>query len=449
MFDQLSGCSSGSAVSGVSAPLRASDVHGWATGLAGLDRAVDDAELIAQLRALEDLKAAACAQQARIAVAFAESQEASRRPAHRAAGVAAQVALARRESPHRGGRLLGLARALVGEMPRTLQALESGQINEWRATLIVRETACVSRHDRTAIDAELWASSERVTTLGDRALAAEVRRMSYRVDPQAVVARARRAESERSVSLRPAPDTMTYLTALLPVAQGVAAYAALNHAADVARASGDSRARGQVMADTFVERVTGQRDASDVPVTVNLVMTDTSLLGGSADDDDSEPGQLTGYGPIPAGVARHLVAGATKTQRAWVRRLYQRDARLVALESRARLFPQGIADFIDLRDRQCRTPWCDAPIRHHDHVRAYADGGSTASPNGQGLCEACNYIKEEPGWRARPGPDGVITTTTPTGARYESPEPRLPVPRRSRLHPIDALRLVLLEYEAA
>ncbi|MDO6145615.1 HNH endonuclease, partial [Paenarthrobacter aurescens] len=75
--------------------------------------------------------------------------------------------------------------------------------------------------------------------------------------------------SERMVSLRPAPDTMTYLTALLPVAQGVAVYKALTQAADSARSSGDAGSggasgsgsavptRGQVMADTLVERITG------------------------------------------------------------------------------------------------------------------------------------------------------------------------------------------------
>ena len=43
--------------------------------------------------------------------------------------------------------------------------------------------------------------------------------------------------------------------ALLPVAQGVATYAALSQAADAARAEGDPRSRGQVLADTVVERV--------------------------------------------------------------------------------------------------------------------------------------------------------------------------------------------------
>ena len=34
------------------------------------------------------------------------------------------------------------------------------------------------------------------------------------------------------MTIRPAPDAMTYVTALLPVAQGVGVYAALKRAAD-------------------------------------------------------------------------------------------------------------------------------------------------------------------------------------------------------------------------
>ena len=116
---------------------------------------------------------------------------------------------------------------------------------------------------------------------GERELVAELRRLSYRLDPESVVARRRRAESQRFVSLRPAPDTMTYLTALLPVADGVAAYAALTGAANAARSDGDPRSRGQVMADLLVTRVLGQADgqAPRVPVTVNVVVSDQVLLG--------------------------------------------------------------------------------------------------------------------------------------------------------------------------
>jgi hypothetical protein len=50
------------------------------------------------------------------------------------------------------------------------------------------------------------------------------------------------------------------------------------------------------------------------------------------------------------------------------------------------------------RDQTCRTRWCNALIRHADHVIRNADGGGTSAENGVGLCESCNYVKETPGW---------------------------------------------------
>src|SRR6478752_2497710 len=212
------------------------------------------AALIDETRELEDLKCALAARQARHAVAFDLSQRREQSlagvPAEQlGAGVGAQIALARRESPARGGRLLGLANALVAEMPHTLAALETGQLNEWRATLLVRETACLTAADRAAVDAHLAADTGTLTGMGDRAMAALARAAAYRLDPRSVTQRAAHAATDRHVSLRPAPDAMTCLTALLPVAQGVAAYTALTRHADTLRAAGDSRSRGQAMAD--------------------------------------------------------------------------------------------------------------------------------------------------------------------------------------------------------
>uniref|UniRef100_UPI0030FB84E6 HNH endonuclease n=1 Tax=Nocardioides salarius TaxID=374513 RepID=UPI0030FB84E6 len=79
----------------------------------------------------------------------------------------------------------------------------------------------------------------------------------------------------------------------------------------------------------------------------------------------------------------------------------------------------------DLRDQSCRTPWCDAPIRHRDHVVPDHAGGPTSGGNGQGLCEACNQAKEAPGFTAT-AHDGVVTTTTPTGHQVRSRAPALP-----------------------
>jgi hypothetical protein len=462
-------------------------VRGWIEALATSSAAGrDDAGRIDLIRSLEDLKSAASASQARASVDFDASQRARQKAAGVPAdlmgrGVAAQVALARRESPHAGSRFLGLAQALVSEMPHTLAALSCGVLSEWRATVLVRESACLSREDRASFDHMVAADTRALVGLGTRALAARARQVAQRLNAAALVARARRAESERCVPLRPAPDTMTYLTALLPVAQGVAAYAALMRAADAARAAGDPRGRGQVMADELVSRlatgacihpgsgsVPGGRDGEarrpPARLEVQLVMTDRALLAG-----DDAPAVVPGYGTVPGPWARQLVLDALAPAEAagpegltphrarhpeplgkvqvWVRRLFTAptSGQLVAMEARGRLAAKGLADLIRARDgAACRTPYCDAPIRHIDHVDPAATGGPTAAANLQGVCEACNYAKEAPGChhsrapprvaRGAPLPADIggsttapdVRITTPTGHHYGSRAPALP-----------------------
>ena len=155
-----------------------------------------------------------------------------------------------------------------------------------------------------------------------------------------------------------------------------------------------------------MERLTGQSTAEAVPVEVQLVMTDATLLAG-----DAEPAELEGYGPLPAPLARAWLRGddtsGPRQAKAWLRRLYTSPDHkaLVAMDSKRRTFDGQLRQFLVAADRTCRTPWCDAPIRHLDHTIRAADGGATSAANGAGLCEACNYNKDAQGWEAvvRPG----------------------------------------------
>src|ERR1700744_4192156 len=92
--------------------------------------------------------------------------------AQRGRGVASEIALARRDAPVRGSRHLGFAKALVHEMPHTLAALECGTLSEWRATLIVRESACLDVEDRGTLDAELCGDPAHLHGMGDARVAA-------------------------------------------------------------------------------------------------------------------------------------------------------------------------------------------------------------------------------------------------------------------------------------
>jgi hypothetical protein len=405
------------------------DPGAWLSALSGIDPVrLDEVGALEAITALERLKRAAAATQARLSVRVdALARERQRRegvPDQRVGvGVGAQVASARMESPHGGSRDLGLAKVLVLEMQATLAGMADGRVSEWQATLVARETACLEVETRRAIDERI---ADRLAAWGDQQTVREVRKLAYAAEPGATVARHAQAVADRRVTLRPAPDTMCHLSALLPAAQGVAAYAALVRDADRAPAAGEGRGKGQVMADTLVERLTGQAAACDVPVEVELIMPAPTLLG-----QEHTPSHLVGYGPLPAAAARRLLHDTDAG--VWLRRLFTHpdSGRLVAMDSHRRAFTGQLRHFVVLRDQFCRTPWCDAPIRHVDHVLPHHTGGPTTRSNAQGLCEACNYSKQAPGWHIdSTGEDssgGPSTTlTTPTGRHYPSTAPDPP-----------------------
>lgn len=405
------------------------------TGDPGRSDPMSDVHRIDQLRLLEEIKAAAAAAQATITVELERSQLARQDAAgvrrdQRGRGIGDQVALARGCPASQGARHLGFAKAMA-EMPHTFALLGDGHLDEWTATLLVRETAILTLEDRQYVDERLCAMTVDATTgevseplaLGctPRKVVRAARALAAELDPEAAVRRSAKAETDRRVSIRPAPDTMTYVTGLLPVAQGVAVWASLKAAAKAEKAAGDERTESQLMADLFVQRLTGQATASAVPVEIQLVMTPDSLVGAS--DRPARVGDCV----VPAQTARDL-ARRTDAPR-WLRRLFTDPVSGVAIASdpRRRCFNGEDARFLDLRDQTCRHPRCDADIADHDHVVRVADDGETTRANGQGLCEAHNLVKEMPGWRARvtdPRPGRhAVDIRTPTGHTYRSHAP--------------------------
>ncbi len=385
-----------------------------------LGRLADD-ELVDRLTELERLTSAAAAEKARL-TAELHARRANDRHCDRS--VAHEVALARRESPYAGREHLALALALVHDLPQTLAALERGEINERRAMIIARETAHLLRADRVEVDARLGSLAER----GDREVLVAVRRLAHEVDADAAEERARRARAGSRVTLRGLGDGMARISADLSAADAVLTFRSLGEHADVRRAMGDDRSRGQLMVDEFVDRLDRPAVVGARRVEVQLVMSAEMLLG----DDRDTPAHLVGYGPVARGAVESLLADPEAE--VFVRRVFASptDHGLVAMESRSTAFPSSLRRLLFLRDGEtCRTPWCDAPVRHADHVTPRHRGGGTDLDQGQGLCEACNYAKEQPDWVHRTTtrwPDRHSTVvTTPTGHEYRSRAPALPI----------------------
>jgi uncharacterized protein DUF222 len=365
-------------------------------------------------------------------------------------------------SPASAARQVTFAKEWAADLPAVFDELRAGRISEWAAQVVAQETRDLPRYTRRSIAADLAPDLAAMSVWQTRTAA---RRLSFTADPAAVLGRARTARSDRRVGIRPAPDTMAVLSAFLPAEQGIAAWANLDRHARTLRTAGDSRSTGQLMADTLVERLTGQSTAPAIPVEIGLTMTTDALLG-----HDETPADLDGYGPIPADLARDLATRSSTPQHVaspdaspdasgdasrdasaglqpdpqrddttdatdvWIRRIFTDpvDDTVLHVDTKRRRFDGVLARLIRRRDQVCRDPFCTAPIRHLDHVHPYRDGGPTTAANGAGLCERGNYAKDMPGWTrqviTKPStPNGyqreVIEVTTPTGHRYTSSPP--------------------------
>lgn len=98
---------------------------------------------------------------------------------------------------------------------------------------------------------------------------------------------------------------------------------------------------------------------------------------------------------------------------------------MIGGDSRKRTFTGLLATLVRARaGHRCTEPYCDAPVRHLDHIERAADGGPTTSENGRGGCQFHNHVREEPDWHVARAPDGTVATTTPTGHTYYGPGPR-------------------------
>lgn len=226
-------------------PLGADDVVDVVRELAAADLPEDESACLEAVRVLEELKASASAAQATLTArlhALRSAAEGERGIARRdrCRGLGAEVALARRESPHRGGRHVGMARALVHEMLLTLTALTRGLISEEHATVMARESIWLEPEQRRRVD-ELMA--DRLGETGIRRLGGEARAHALRLDQAGAVERRERSPAQRRVSVRPAPAAagagMAHLSALLPLEQAVAAFAGLTRDAATIVGTGD------------------------------------------------------------------------------------------------------------------------------------------------------------------------------------------------------------------
>jgi hypothetical protein len=337
---------------------------------------------------------------------------------------------------------IDVARTLVNHLPNTCSALATGELSAAHATVIAKETAAAIRDGLSefaifSIEQKAIAHAEFHTP---SQVAQQVRGAIAKFAPATFEETVEKARDTRRVSCYNDIDGMSTVVAILPaedaqtvmkaieafiikgsnvfnlssvdsdgVARGTDARRADARSADMKRADALTALAGFALAASSEDVALHRR-----PITVNVTIDLPTLLG-----FNENPGQLAGYGAIPASVARALASDGK-----WKR--FITDPQTGALLDYGRETyspPQALIDFLIARDRTCRFPGCrrSAALSDLDHAQSWEEGGTTSLDNLGALCRRHHLLKTHGGWSIESRADGSCTWTSPLGKIYQTP----------------------------
>lgn len=332
----------------------------------------------------------------------------------------ADVAVALDVAPSTAGSRIAVARRLAGPLAATAAALARGELSAQHATALAEETAELS--DEMASEVQERVMSRRCWRTVPQ-LRRAVRKALAQADPVAVEVAHAEAAEKRTVARFDDRDGMAGLTAWLPAPDVELVFTALDACAGRSGPE-DPRGLDARRADVLVDWALLALDRPDLPTAHRRkphiqVTVDLPTLLGLADN----PGELAGYGPIPASAARALAAVGE-----WHRLVTDPvSGALLDYGRRTYVPPAALADFVIARDGTCRFPGCSVPARRCDldHIVPFDQGGSTSSDNLAALCRRHHRLKTHGGWRYALTADASVTWTSPRGISYLVPPRRL------------------------
>lgn len=224
-------------------------------------------------------------------------------------------------------------------------------------------------------------------------------------------------------------DGMATLRHHLPAVDAVAIDDLIDRMARNLRTDGDTRTLPQRRSDVLSDVILG-RDGSGARLSPTVIITVPAL---TIAGDDTQAGDLHGYGPIDPATARELAATAPT----FLRALTAPDTGEICTVTRRRYRPTAeLRTVLAIDDQTCRFPGCRrrATACELDHTVDWADGGPTTPENLAHLCPKHHHLKHSTAWRVDPDPTGGrgLHWTSPAGTRYTTTPgrrtPSLPAP---------------------
>ncbi|MCP3977692.1 MAG: DUF222 domain-containing protein [bacterium] len=327
-----------------------------------------------------------------------------------AAEIGAALRLTRRSADRET--LFALA---LRQHPVVHEALARGDIDVRRARVLVQGTEHVPLAAAQEVIDQVIDDAPNLTS---GQLAARLRRLCMEIDPDSAAERYRRNLDKRRVYGSANPEGTANLLALDLPPDRVAAFTRyLNDAARGLRGGVETRTMDQLRADVFLDilegthtRVAGKPAGGGV-----LMEVDLATLAGL----NSSPGEIAGYGPVVADVARQVADEQQNSQ--WTFIVTDPETGDIVHTGTTRRRPTvRQRRHITSRYRRCVWPGCRMPSVDCDidHRLPHADGGCTHNHNLAPVCRHHHRIRHQARWSYRRFRNGDHEWRSPLGRTY-------------------------------
>ncbi|MCO4238789.1 HNH endonuclease [Pseudarthrobacter sp. MDT3-28] len=377
------------------------------------------------------LKAQAAAKFAKTAESVAPPGASPGEGSAQEAAVTAEIACVLAIGERAASALLNQSQLLTTALPLTLSALQAGTISWQHARAMVDEAATLDPAGAASLEAHFLDPDAPNAAGGCPAGEMPAFRFRHRArtwrerhHTESIEKRHAKGVLDRRVEYAPDQDGMAWLSAYLPADQAAGIWNRTTAVARGLQGPDEPLTLTQLRADIFAAALLGggnpaEHDPGQDPPPRALVMVTVpvfSLLGAT-----EEPAMLDGYGPIPASMARDLVAnGADSFYRVLVD---PRDGAPLEIGRANYRLTKAMRNWLRLRDGKCPFPGCSnhSLDNEADHILAWDKGGTTGVSNLGQPCPKHHRMRHTSAWEPTPAtknePPGWIS---PTGRHYKS-----------------------------
>ncbi len=292
-----------------------------------------------------------------------------------------------------------------------------GLIDERRADLIAGGTCHLDEPVARGVVDLVIEEPPRLTT-GE--LAARLRELCVIADPDDAARRYHQAVQERRIVAEPTVEGTANLYGLdLPPHEVAAAMRYIHQIARSVKRAGDPRSMEQLCADVATDLLQGRTPDGAAPPGGAGGLVELRVDLATLAELNDHPGDLGGYGPVIADIARHLAD--THHDAEWRHVVCHPDSGQPIHVGTTRRRPTADQRRqIHARAPRCVFPGCrhSAGQCHLDHQAEWTATGTTRTGCTNPLCPGDHAIRHLPGWTYQLLPDGDHLWTTRLGHQY-------------------------------